>query len=59
MFIAISGNNLDGNQFINDAIMNGSSVIVTEDIKLDIEPDITYIYVYPRKTLSTICFKFF
>ena len=58
MFIAISGNNLDGNQDIND-IMNGSSVIVTEDIKLDIEPDITYIYVKnSRKTLSTIASNF-
>ena len=60
MFIAISGNKLDGNQYINDAIMNGSSVIVTEDIKLDIEPDITYIYVKnSRKTLSTIASNFF
>ena len=44
MFIAISGNKLDGKQFINDAIKSGSSVIVTEDIKVDIEPEITYIY---------------
>ena len=45
MFIAISGNKLDGNQYINDAILNGSSVIVTEDIKVEIDPDITYVYV--------------
>ena len=60
MFIAISGNKLDGNQYINDAILNGSSVIVTEDIKVEIEPDITYVYVKnSRKTLSTIASNFY
>ena len=59
MFIAISGNKLDGNQYINDAILNGSSVIVTEDIKVEIEPDITYVYKNSRKTLSTIASNFY
>ena len=60
MFVAISGNKLDGKQFINDAIKSGSSVIVTEDIKVDVEPEITYIYVKnSRKTLSIIASNFY
>ena len=33
LFIAIKGDNHDGHLFINDAIKNGASLIISEDIR--------------------------
>jgi len=45
LFIAIRGTNVDGHQFIEDAILNGASFIVCEKIPFDTRSDVVYIKV--------------
>ena len=45
MFIAIKGTNVDGHDYIEDAIKNGASFIVCEKIPLDVRSNILYIRV--------------
>lgn len=59
-FIALNGNNVDGHDYINDAINNGAKVIiVNKDITLD-NKDITIIKVEnTNKILSKLSLNFF
>jgi len=43
LFIAISGTNSNGNEYINNAISNGASVIVCNNIPKKINKNVTYI----------------
>ncbi len=45
LFVAIKGTQTDGHQFINNAIANGASVILCEDLPQNMHNDITYITV--------------
>ena len=58
IFFAIKGNNLDGNQFIKDAIQKGSKIIISEKVKERIENNILYIKnKNPRKLLAEFAAK--
>ena len=45
VFIAIKGFQVDGHQFINRAIQNGSKIIVCTELPLNIDNEITFILV--------------
>ena len=45
VFVAVSGTNLDGNIFIEEAIKKGSIAIVSEKIPSYVQDNITYIKV--------------
>ncbi len=59
IFVAIEGNHVNANQFIEDAIAHGAKTIITE--KCDIKNDqINYIYVdNARKTLALLAKKYY
>ena len=45
LFVAIEGNNVDGNKYINDAIQNGAKVIVSAKLDINFVDKITYLLV--------------
>ena len=58
IFFAIKGNNLDGNKFINNAIKNGSKIIISEKVKERFEKNILYLRnKNPRKLLAEFAAK--
>ena len=60
MFIAVSGFEVDGHQFIPQAIKNGATAIVTEKDIPQYENDITYIKVNnSRKTMAELGKNYF
>ena len=59
-FIALSGTQVNGNDFITDAIKRGAVAVVTESIPDKPETGITYILVQNAPTAAgTICNNFF
>jgi len=54
MFIAIKGTNVDGHDFIDDAIRKGAKFIVCENIPLDTRSDVLYIKVQNTQKLAGI-----
>ena len=60
LFVAISGNILDGNQFILQAIKKGARVILCEILPEIIIKNITYVKVKDiRESLSLICANYY
>ena len=58
IFFAIKGNNLDGNKYIQDAIKNGSKIIISEKVKERFENKILYLKnKNPRKLLAEFAVK--
>jgi len=58
IFFAIKGNNLDGNQYIKDAIKNGSKIIISEKVKERFNNNILYLKNNnPRKLLAEFSAK--
>ena len=59
IFFAIQGNKLDGNNFINDAIIRGARIIVSNKFKTGINKGVLYINVIdPRLALSNFANKY-
>ena len=60
LFVAIKGDNADGNNYIPDAIKKGAKVIITSDLYAKIIKEITYIFVEDeRKTLAKLSHLFY
>ena len=58
IFFAIKGNNLNGENFINEAIKNGASVIISSKDYKKNEKAIHIKVGNVRKSLSLICSNF-
>ncbi len=54
LFIAVKGTQVDGHQFIDQAIENGASVIVCEEIPTDLREEVTYVVVEEANTAMAI-----
>ncbi|QFZ53953.1 UDP-N-acetylmuramoyl-L-alanyl-D-glutamate--2,6-diaminopimelate ligase [Oceanihabitans sp. IOP_32] len=50
LFVAITGNLIDGHQFIDKAINNGAKAIVCENLPAHLAPGITYVQVKNSKS---------
>lgn len=50
LFVAITGNVIDGHQFIDKAINNGAKAIVCENLPAHLAPGITYVQVKNSKS---------
>ncbi len=60
IFFAIPGNKFDGNNFINDAIIRGARIIVSNKFKTGISKGVIYIHVSdPRLALSNFANKYY
>ena len=60
LFVAISGNLLDGNQFVSESIERGAKVILCEEFPKNILKKITYIRVKDaRESLALICANYY
>lgn len=60
LFVAIDGNHVNANQFIEDAIVKGARTIVTETKQDKQHPNINYIYVDNiRKALALLAKAFY
>ena len=60
IFFAIKGNNIDGNNFIPDAIKKGSRIIVSEKKNKKFQNRILFIYTKNiRKLLAEVSFKIY
>ena len=60
IFFAIQGNKFNGNNFINDAIIRGASIIVSNKFKTGIDKGILYVNASdPRLALSNFASKFY
>ncbi len=60
LFIAIKGYNVDGHDYINNAISFGAKVIICEELPSNLNEEITYIQVSDtKKTLAKISSNFF
>ncbi len=60
VFVAVSGTNLDGNIFIEEAIKKGAIAIVSEKVPSHVQDNITYIKVNnARKALSVLASNFY
>ncbi len=58
IFFAIKGNNLDGNNFIEDAIKKGSKIIISKIVREGIKNNILYLNnKNPRKLLAQFASK--
>ena len=58
IFFAIKGNHFDGNNFIKDAVKNGSKIIISENVKERIKDKILYLKnKNPRKLLAEFAAK--
>ena len=59
IYVALKGYNTDGHDYINDAIKNGASVIITSKV-IDLQEDVTVLKVDDtRTTLAYISSNFF
>tara|TARA_B110000116_G_scaffold237568_1_gene223871 strand:- start:8115 stop:9563 length:1449 start_codon:yes stop_codon:yes gene_type:complete len=59
LFIAIPGESLDGHDFIDQAIENGASAIITNGRKINIDPIPQIKVANPRKAVSHVSSKLF
>ena len=60
IFFAIEGNKLNGNNFINDAIIRGARIIVSNKYKTKVDKGILYINTSdPRLALSNFANKYY
>ena len=60
IFFAIQGSKFNGNNFINDAIIRGARIIVSNKFKTGINRDVLYIKVRdPRLALSNFANKYY
>ena len=60
LFVAIKGNNVDGNKFISQVIEKGAKVVLCQEIPEDIKKGVTYIKVKDiRETLSLVCSNYY
>ena len=60
IFIAIKGDRLDGNNYINDAIKNGAKIIISSKFKDQIKNNIIYLkQKNPRQILSNLSSQIF
>ncbi len=61
IFFAFKGNNTNGNLFINDAIKNGSKIIISDKLKKNgWKKDILFLrFKYPRKLLALFSSRIF
>ena len=60
LFVAIKGVELDGHQYINNAIEKGATVIVCEEFPAELIPDITYVQVDDsRKAVAVMAANFY
>ena len=59
LFIAVPGKNFDGHDFVNQAIKNGASAIVTNGRSMNIDPTPQIKVANPRKAVSHLSSKFF
>ncbi len=58
IFFAIKGNNVDGNNYINDAIKNGAKIIVSEKKTTKKKDDIVFLYSSNvRKLLAEVSYR--
>ncbi len=60
LFVAIKGNNIDGNKFISQVIGKGAKVVLCQEIPEDIKKGVTYVKVKDiRETLSLVCSNYY
>jgi len=60
LFVAIKGNNVDGNKFISQVIEKGAKVVLCQEIPEDIKKGVTYVKVKDiRETLSLVCSNYY
>ena len=60
LFVAIKGNNIDGNQFIPQAIKKGAIVVLCQEIPNEIIKGATYIKVKDiRESLALVCSNYY
>ena len=60
LFVAIKGNNVDGNKFISQVIEKGAKVVLCQEIPEYIKKGVTYIKVKDiRETLSLVCSNYY
>ena len=60
LFVAIKGNNVDGNQFIPQAIEKGGTVVLCQEIPKEIVKEVTYINVKDiRESLGFVCSNYY
>ena len=60
VFVALNGNNFNGNNFVKEAISNGAKVIVCENNIEECDENVTVIKVEDaRSVLSKIAFNFY
>ncbi|MBT6169397.1 MAG: UDP-N-acetylmuramoyl-L-alanyl-D-glutamate--2,6-diaminopimelate ligase [Flavobacteriaceae bacterium] len=60
LFVAIRGNNIDGNQFIPRAIEKGAKVVLCQKIPKEIVKGVTYVKVKDiRETLALVCSNYY
>ena len=59
LFIAVPGKNFDGHDFVNQAIKNGASAIVTNGRSMNLDPTPQIKVANPRKAVSHLSSKFF
>ena len=60
LFVAIKGNNIDGNQFIPQAIKKGAKVVLCQEIPNEIIKGATYVKVKDiRESLALVCSNYY
>tara|TARA_B100000287_G_scaffold430696_1_gene486443 strand:+ start:205 stop:1674 length:1470 start_codon:yes stop_codon:yes gene_type:complete len=59
LFIAIQGNNFDGHDYVDQAIYNGASAVITNGREMDISPIPQIKVANPRKAVSIVSSKLF
>ncbi len=60
LFVAIKGNNIDGNQFIPQAIKKGAIVVLCQEIPNEIIKGATYVKVKDiRESLALVCSNYY
>ena len=60
LFVAISGNQINGHQFISQVIEKGAKVILCKKLPVNISKEITYVKVKDvRESLALICSNYY
>ena len=59
LFIAVSGENFDGHDFIHQAIINGASAVITNGRSMNIDPIPQIKVSNPRRAISHVSSKLF
>ena len=59
LFIAVSGMNFDGHDFVKHAINNGASAVITNGIDVDIDPIPQIKVANPRRAVSLVSSKLY